>query len=50
MTNQFHRMTAEKILEYVDAEVESGRRTDIGTLAWLIRGTVDDICSACFIP
>ncbi len=33
MANQFHRMTAEKILEYVDAEVESGRRTDIATLA-----------------
>lgn len=33
MTKLIHRMTAEKILEYVDAEVESGRRIDIETLA-----------------
>ncbi|MGP3592755.1 helix-turn-helix domain-containing protein [Vagococcus sp. WN89Y] len=33
MTNLLHKMMAEKILEYVDAEVESGRRTDIDTLA-----------------
>lgn len=33
MANLIHRMTAEKILEYVDAEVESSRRIDIESLA-----------------
>ncbi|WP_201477293.1 helix-turn-helix transcriptional regulator [Escherichia coli] len=33
MIKLIHRMTAEKILEYVDAKVESGRRIDIESLA-----------------
>lgn len=33
MIKLIHRMTAEKILEYVDAKVESGRRIDIESFA-----------------